>query len=175
MNTWLVLFRAINVGGNNIIPMQALKESLIKIGCSQIQSYIQSGNLLVQHAENNLQVLSQQMVEQVKQDFNCSPKILLLDQQTFKQAVQNNPFPEAELKTIHWFFLSEPTKNADLSILQAVKKDSESYLLTDNVFYLHAPEGIGRSKLVTKVEKSLGVTCTARNGNTVHKLLSWFE
>jgi uncharacterized protein (DUF1697 family) len=40
------------------------------------------------------------------------------------------------------------------------------------VFYLHAPDGIGRSKLASRVEKHLGVTATARNFRTVEKLMA---
>jgi uncharacterized protein (DUF1697 family) len=52
--------------------------------------------------------------------------------------------------------------------LTALKKDNESFLLIEPIFYLHAPDGTGRSKLAEKV---LGVPTTARNGNTVFNIL----
>jgi uncharacterized protein (DUF1697 family) len=97
---------------------------------------------------------------------------LLLTEEQFIQAAAQNPYPEAvvEPKTLHLFFLSELPINPDLMALTQLKKDTESFELIDQVFYLHAPDGIGRSQLVTKVEKLLGVTTTARTWNTVFKL-----
>jgi len=59
-----------------------------------------------------------------------------------------------------------------LDALTELKKDNESFLLKEKVFYLHVPNGIGRSKLAEKVEKKLSVPTTARNWNTVSKLLT---
>jgi uncharacterized protein (DUF1697 family) len=47
------------------------------------------------------------------------------------------------------------------------KKESERFELIDSVFYLHAPEGVGRSKLAANAEKLLGVPMTDRNWRTV--------
>ena len=46
-----------------------------------------------------------------------------------------------------------------------------TYITSKNIFYLYAPEGIGRSRQAAKGEQGLGVPVTARNWNTVRKLL----
>jgi uncharacterized protein (DUF1697 family) len=56
--------------------------------------------------------------------------------------------------------------------IEGLKSATEAYKLLGRVFYLHAPDGIGRSKLASAAEKKLGVTTTARNLNTVRKLLA---
>jgi len=55
--------------------------------------------------------------------------------------------------------------------LTTYEADSESFVLTGKVFYLHAPDGFGRSKLAVRVERLLGVDATARNWRTVSKVL----
>ena len=92
-------------------------------------------------------------------------------------AIESNPFPEAEAepKTLHLFFLSSAASAADVVSISERKSRSERYQLTDRVFYLHAPDGIGRSKLAANVEKLLGVTVTARNWRTVQKLRKMAE
>ena len=60
----------------------------------------------------------------------------------------------------------------DIEALDNAKTPTETYQLTDHVLYLHAPDGIGRSKLAANAEKHLGVVTTARNYRTVEKLLS---
>ena len=74
-------------------------------------------------------------------------------------------------KELHLYFLVSRPKKPDLDRLDAVKARSERFALKDTVFYLYAPDGIGRSKLAAAVERSLGVAATARNWNTVEKLL----
>ena len=56
--------------------------------------------------------------------------------------------------------------------LAIAKAASEKFKLEERIFYLHAPDGIGRSKLAAAVEQSLGVVVTARNLNTVNRLIS---
>lgn len=174
MNAWVVLLRGINVGGKNIVPMKQLANSLESIGCAEVKTYIQSGNLVLQHPISDRQLLATEIAQKVQQDFDCSPKILVLGVKEFEQAALNNPFPKAESepKTLHLFFLIGQTTDTKLSELAKLKKDSESFQLLDSVLYLHAPEGVGRSKLVEKVDKCLGVSTTARNWNTVKKLIA---
>ncbi len=56
--------------------------------------------------------------------------------------------------------------------IASLRSASESYQLIGRVFYLHAPEGVGRSKLAANVEKALGVPVTARNWRSVNAILS---
>jgi hypothetical protein len=46
MASWIALFRGINVGGNNLLPMKDLVVELEKIGYTNIKTYIQSGNVI---------------------------------------------------------------------------------------------------------------------------------
>jgi uncharacterized protein (DUF1697 family) len=93
--------------------------------------------------------------------------------QKIKEAADANPFPkaEAESKSVHLYFLAKTPKDPDLEALNRLKSGKESFKLMDDVFYLHAPDGIGRSKLAARAEKLIGVEATARNWNTVTKLL----
>ena len=173
MSFWVLLLRGINVGGNNIVPMKKLAQMLVEMGCEEVSTYIQSGNVLLQHSQVNSQILAEQIATKMQQTFGFKPNILLLALSQLEQVAAKNPFPEAQSdpKTLHLFFLAEPATQTNLDVLTALKKENESFSLTEQVFYLHAPDGIGRSKLAEKAEKILGVPTTARNWNTVSKLL----
>ena len=95
-----------------------------------------------------------------------------MTQTEFEEAIHNNPFPQVEdfPKTLHLGFLVHEPMNPKLHELEQLKDHGEEFLLKGKVFYLHAPEGIGRSKLAEKIEKYLGVALTMRNWNTVMKL-----
>jgi uncharacterized protein (DUF1697 family) len=104
MNSWIVLLRGINVGGKNTVPMKQLTEMLVGLGCQNVETYIQSGNVLLKHAESNKQVLSKQIAEQMYQTFGFTPQILLLTLAECEQAVANNHFLSLNLSLKHYMF-----------------------------------------------------------------------
>lgn len=171
MNTFIALFRGINVGGNNIIKMKDLVDLLEGLGLQQVKTYIQSGNVVFQTDETST-ILLDKISQAIQQRYGFAPQVLLLTQTEFEEAIHNNPFSQAESlpKTLHLGFLVQEPINPKLDELEQLKSHGEKFLLKGKVFYLHAPEGIGRSKLVEKIEKHLGVSMTMRNWNTVMKL-----
>lgn len=167
------LLRGINVGGRNILPMKALADLLNALGCDNVATYIQSGNVIFRHDESDSVVLQRLISDEVMSRYGFEPRVLILSVPDFEAAVAANPYAvsDQDAKTIHLFFLSDRPTDPDFEKLNSLKKPSERFELIDRVFYLHAPDGIGRSKLATSVEKLLGVPATARNWRTVLKLL----
>ena len=96
----------------------------------------------------------------------------MLSAAELKDALANSPFETTDGKALHFYFLASTPGTPDLAGLEALKTGNEAFKLGDTVFYLYAPDGIGRSKLAEKVERLLGVPATARNLNTVHKLIT---
>ena len=174
MKTYIALFRGINVGGNNILPMKALAALLEKLDAHNVKTYIQSGNAVFQHKSEQAAELSSSISAAIKESHGFEPRVLLLNLIEMEKAVASNPFPEAEVepKTLHLFFLADPPQNPDLQTLDTIKQDNEQFKLIDKVFYLYAPDGIGRSKLAERAEKALGVAATARNWRTVSKIMA---
>lgn len=173
MHTLIALLRGINVGGRNKLPMRELKAVLAEIGLTGVQTYIQSGNVVFQTDRPDLSRLAAEIGAAVQDSHGFTPKVLLLELADLATAVSQNPFPAAEEqhKTLHFYFLGSNPTNPDLARLELLKTESEQFALIDTVFYLYAPDGIGRSKLAMKVEQVLGVAATARNWRTVSKLL----
>jgi len=173
MGLWVAFFRGINVGGHNILPMKALKALLEEMGCENVATYIQSGNVVFLHKEQRPDVLQSRIGQVVHSKYGFEPQVLLLTIDQLSVASAENPFltAESEPKTLHLFFLKADSDSADWSTIELLKSDTEQFRLVDRVFYLYAPDGIGRSKLAAKVEKLLGVPATARNWRTVKKVL----
>ncbi len=172
MKTYIALFRGINVGGNNVLPMKELVPILERIGALNVRTYIQSGNAIFQSQETNASLLSNKISAAIKRSRDFEPQVLLLELEEMENAIKSNPFPEAESepKTLHVYFLASVPKNVDFDDLESIKSDQERFVLKDGVFYLHAPDGIGRSKLAANAEKLLGVPVTSRNWRTVCKI-----
>jgi uncharacterized protein (DUF1697 family) len=165
MNSYVILFRGVNVSGKNILPMKVLTFLLESNGYQQVKTYIQSGNVVLLSDDkpgNNL-------VNLVEQHFGFIVPIVVLTKAEFKVISQNNPYGDVEGKFCHFYFCQQ-TPQLNTEKLDKFKAETEQYQLIGNVFYLHAPDGIGRSKLVANIEKCLGATATGRNLNTVNKL-----
>ncbi len=171
MTIYVALLRGINVGGKNSLPMQDLRDILTALDCEDVKTYIQSGNAVLRSAVDRVR-LSSNIEAAVKKQFGFTPKVLLLNVDDYQSILSANPFPDAidDPKSLHVSFLSEIPSDPDLNSLQALASPTESCELLGNAFYLHAPDGIGRSKLAAKVEKCLGVPATGRNWRTASKL-----
>ena len=152
--------------------MKALVVLIEEIGAKKVRTYIQSGNAVFQSAEKNSSKLSKQVAAEIKKRYGFEPHVLLLSLEAINTAIAKNPFPEAEADStsLHLGFLASTPQNPALERLNSFKKASERFHLSDNVFYLHAPEGVGRSKLAANTEKLLGVPMTVRNWRTVCKI-----
>ncbi|PCI59863.1 MAG: hypothetical protein COB37_10475 [Kordiimonadales bacterium] len=173
MTVWIALFRGINVGGNNIVPMKELRTLLEGIGFSGVQTYIQSGNAVFSSSETSAEKIRTLILKSVEEKFGFTTKIMMLQRDELEAAVSANPFPEGEAdpKMLHLFFLGARPENTDLAVFDQWKKDSESIALIGDVFYLHAREGIGRSKTAERAERLLAVSATARNWRSSCKIL----
>jgi len=172
MSIWIALLRGINVGGKNILKMDDLKQTLEKLNLQNVQTYIQSGNVVFSSKRKAAARLEDEIANAIKKKHGFRPQLFVLNVDRLRKAMQANPFPaaEADPKSLHLFFLCTTAKSPDKDAIRKAKLSTEKYELTSDVFYLYAPDGTGRSKLAANVEKYLGVPTTARNWRTVLKL-----
>lgn len=171
MRTYIALFRGINIAGNNPLPMRVLIGILERLGCKDIKTYIQSGNAVFRTGNGTAKQLAEAISSGIEKERGFKPKVLLLSAAVLEKAIANNPFSTADGRALHFLFLAARPKHPDLAGLMTIKSKTEQFRLVNNVFYLYAPDGVGRSKLVAKVESALGVPVTGRNWNTINKLM----
>jgi uncharacterized protein (DUF1697 family) len=169
MNVYIALLRGINVGGKNRLPMKELAAILEGVGAQKVRTYIQSGNAVFVHKDADGSTLSARIGKEVGKRHGFEPQVLLLSLDDLDQAIRRNPFPEAEKDpvTLHVGFLAGVPAHPDVKALEAVRGERERFRLVGRVFYLHAPDGIGRSKLAARAERLLGVPMTDRNWKSV--------
>jgi uncharacterized protein (DUF1697 family) len=170
MQTWIALLRGINVGGKNILPMASLVADLHSLKLQNIRTYIQSGNVVFETRAKNRGPLAEKIAARIEQQHGFRPHVLLLSEAELQHAISANPFSDSDPKSVHFFFLDSTPTAPDIKSLDDAKAPREEYRIADQVLYLHAPDGIGRSKLAKNAERYLGVVATARNLRTVHKL-----
>ena len=175
MSLQVALLRGINVGGKNILPMQDLREILGELGCESIATYIQSGNAVFKSKRKSVGI-ARSISKAIEKRFGFEPSVLVISAATFAAIAGANPYAAkaAEPKHVHTLFLAGPADDADLKRMHERKSSTEEFTLTDAAVYLHAPDGIARSKLANEMERHLGVSATGRNQRTVEKLLALF-
>lgn len=171
MKTYIALLRGINVSGKNIIKMTALKEMFANLNFENIQTYIQSGNVIFSTNESK-DDLAKCISNQIKTTFELVVPVLVIEKDELNKIILQLPFSEFEEKDVYFTFLNEASKVTDISKISEKKSNTEQLLITENVIYLLCPEGYGNTKLSNNfLEKQLKVLCTTRNLKTSRKLL----
>ncbi len=176
MSRQIALLRGINVGGHNSFPKAgqlALAESL---GFRDVSVLLQTGNIVFADPGTPPEETARTIQDRIAAELGLTVPVVVRTRDELAAAIAANPFPQAvpEPKSLHVTFLSAVP--ADTSRLDALDVDAfapDRFLLTGRELYLWCPGGMGRSKLAAAVSRApLGVTATARNWNTVTKLLA---
>ncbi len=169
--TTVALLRGINVGGSGKLSMADLKSALIAAGAEAPETYIQSGNAIFDGRPRHGDIL-----DQIEARAGFRPTLMMIESAVFLGIAGSNPFLKAvdDPKSLLVFFLAQPSSTGPAQ-LDAVKGVEERIVLTQAAMYLHTPKYLSGSKIAPKAERLLGVSVTARNWNTVAKLVDMLE
>ena len=170
MTVWIVLLRGINVGGKHIVPMKKLRELLDTAGFSDIGTYIQSGNCVFKAQAEDRSTVANTVSSLIEGEFGFRPSSFALTPDEIEAALEANPFPADDPKTVHLQFLDGPPQKADLDGLRAIAQPGEDIALIGNVLYLHLPHGAGRSPVAMKLGQYVKADMTGRNIGSVRKI-----
>lgn len=175
MKTYISILRAINVSGQKVIKMDALKRMYESLHFENVRTYIQSGNVLFSSAEADPKELESIISAKIQAEFGFEVPVLVLSIETLEKIVQDNPFAEGNGKDIaflHVTFLADSPVDYDLeSILQKKQRDEE-IAITSKAVYMYCPHGYGKTKLHNSfLESKLKIPATTRNWKTTKEIL----
>jgi uncharacterized protein (DUF1697 family) len=172
MTTYVALLRAVNVGGNNLIKMADLRDLLTGLGLETVQTLLQSGNAVFKTRSKDRGRLAEEISTAIHQAHGHRPDVILRTAPELRRALDQVPFDaSANPSLVHINFLAAPA-DAEGARQVSAWEGPETVVVKGSEVYLHYPEGSGRSKLNRlPMEKMLGTRGTARNLNTVRKLL----
>ena len=166
----IALLRGVNVGGHHKLPMKELAKVLEANGCSNVRTYIQSGNIVYDG-----DVPANEIGRAIKKEFGFNPPIFILTAKELERIAKRCPFrrhAEENPKSVHVYFLSRAPDKSVETELSKIKSSMEEFALTGKTFYLHSPKGLSASKIAEKADRLLKVDNTARNWNTVCALIT---
>ena len=176
LSEFVCLLRGVNVGSSNRIGMSEVRKLMEKLDFSRIQTYIQSGNIIFSTCIQCKSTLSTMIYNELLLHGVSAP-VTILTCQELQDIADSNPYPNAvsEPKSLHVYLLASEPDHRDMQELSTLCSKSEEVRLRNSgdVYYLfvHAPEGIGKSKLISKMERVLNMSATGRNWRTIQRLL----
>jgi len=163
--TCVVLLRGINVGRNNRLPMHVLTRSLQDAGCTDVRTYLQSGQAVVRADPDGLE-------DRVRAALPLDAAVLVRSGLELAEVVARNPFPDrtSEPKRLHVAFLSREPDPADVAAL-GQRHGADRMVADGRELYVSYGGGSQESTLTGPlVDRRLKVVSTWRNWTTVSKL-----
>lgn len=164
---YVILLRGINVGGNRKVPMVALRAAFEAAGCTAVETYIQSGNAVLESALPAGE-LRAALEAAVRDAFGFDIDIMVRSAAEMAVIAAGNPYPLDDEKALHVAFLHAPPP--DPAALAAVDCAPEALTVSGRELYYYLPNGMGRALLPAEVAKRCRAPMTVRNWRTVTKL-----
>jgi uncharacterized protein (DUF1697 family) len=171
VTTWVALLRGINVGGNNKVPMADLRAMCIGLGYDNVESYIQSGNVVFDASGSEASVIAE-VEAALLATFGLKLSVVVRSAAELVDLVARNPFRhETDGSKLHVTCFAEPLAASVVAKLDPAFAPPDTFVIDGRDMYLHLPGGMGTSKLAVHVGQKLGKLGTTRNWNTVLKLV----
>ena len=171
MPTYIALLRGINVSGQKKIKMADLRQLLTDAGLDNVQTYLQSGNVVFR-SEADAEEAAQKIERCILTHYGYAVEVIITTFAQLQKIVAENPFTSQNTQLLYVTFLAEAPIPDQLEKLQTRDYSPEAFVMRDNIIYILAANGYGRAKLNNNfLEKKLKVAATTRNWKTVNALL----
>jgi uncharacterized protein (DUF1697 family) len=179
MTVFIALFRGINVGGHKKVKMDVLKKLHESLGFRDVRTYVQSGNVVFKSESADPAGIARRIESEFERAHGFPAKVILRTSGELREVVRKNPLQSQEgkeAKFLHVVFLAGRPENAATKEFLNNYHGPEELNAVGKELYIYYTNGAGRSKLTNAlIEKKLKVPGTARNWNTVTKLLELAE
>ena len=165
---YIILLRGINVSGKNKIPMLDLRTLLNDLEYQNVQTYIQSGNIILESTFSKNET-SQRINKSIKEKFGFDIPVIVRTIPELKKTIENYPFSIENEKIVAFTFLD---RSSEIKEIEIKNIGEDQYKINGDVVYLNCPSTFAKTKISNNVlEKKLQVIATTRNLRTTLKLL----
>lgn len=172
-NIFVALLRGVNVGGNNMISMKALKESFEAIGFTQVTTYINSGNVIFKTKETDARKLERKIERMLAKDFQLDSKVVVRSVAEMEELL--NSLPSSWDDDSRWryyvIFLRHSIDSEKILADLPANDDIEQIVYRPGTLLWSALiSGLTRSKIHKLSGQKIYREMTVRNLNTTRKL-----
>jgi len=174
----IAMLRGVNLGNHQKLNMEALRKHCAGLGLEDVQTYIQSGNLIFRDSGNPA-TLARRLEDGIEARFGFRPPVILRTAAELRKVIAKNPFAARSginpSRLLVFFLATSPARQA-LNRLFAMPCDPEELRANGRELYIYYPEGMARPRIpLARLEKTLQCFSTGRNWNTVLKLAAMAE
>ena len=166
---WVLLLRAVNVGGNNALAMKDLTAVLEELGHTDVKTYLNSGNATFESSARSAEKLASEVEAALRKALHLDVRACVRKAADLAKALEELPSLSGYVAVNVLF--DKPTAAA-LSEFLSADWSPEVVEGNDQVLYIGFQHA-GRTKLtLARIEKALGVSATARTPATLRKLIA---
>ena len=173
LNVFVALLRGVNVGGNNMISMRALKESFETMGFTQVATYINSGNILFTTKETDARKLEKKIEQMLSKDYQLDSKVVVRSLPEMATLVQSLPpsWDGDSNRRYNVIFLRHTIDSEKILADLPIKSDIEELLYRPGTLLWSAQASdVNRTNMVKLSSRKIYRDMTIRNLNTTRKL-----
>jgi uncharacterized protein (DUF1697 family) len=164
---YAAMLRGINLGARNRVAMPALRELFEAMGFADVETYVQSGNVVFSASSKPDAVA---ITKRIAEDLGATSPVLIRSATELAKIVKGNPFT-GDVSSFHVTLLEDKPKAADVAAIDAERYAPDEFKVVGKDVYLRCPKGYGVSKLSNALfEKKLGTVATTRNWKTISNL-----
>jgi uncharacterized protein (DUF1697 family) len=179
MSVVIAMLRAVNVAGYQKLNMEALRTLCGGLGLRDVQTYIQSGNLIFRADKGAPEELARKVEDGIHGKYGFKPNVIVRTPSELRKVIANNPFagrPEVAPNRLLVLFLAGTPSRQAREQISAIPCEPEEMHIKGRELYIYYPNGMARPKIpMARIEKLLATPSTGRNWNTVNKLLAMAE
>ena len=173
-DVYVALLRGVNLGGRNKLPMKDLAGMFARAGCTDVVTYIQSGNVVFRATEACAARVPSAIAKAVADRLGFRAPVVMRTAGELRGVARGNPFLRAgaEAESLHVMFLADRPSPARVATLDPKRSPTDEFEVVGREIYLRCPNGVGRTKLTNAYfDAKLATTSTMRNWRTVLKLV----
>lgn len=174
LQTSAAFLRGINVGGKNKLPMKELVPIFEGLGCSSVQTYIQSGNVVFKADTDLLKQLPDLVTAEIERKLGLKVPVIVRSAAALKKVVKANPFADRDSapQALGFGFLQEKASKAQIARLDPDRSPGDEFHVSAREVYFLFPNGMARTKLTSAYfDKQLDTVLTVRNWKTVQRVI----
>lgn len=144
----VALLRGVTPIGKNRIPkMKYLVEILENVGFKRVETYIQSGNILLETSlsdEETASLIHKTILEKIGADLS----VIIKTKEQFAKAIEENPFSEDyDLSRIHLVFTNDQINNKKVQKVKETDFNDEIFEVGTQCFYMYLPRYAEKKKI----------------------------
>ena len=174
----VALLRGLNVGGKNRMAMTDLAQLFVEAGCTEVRTFIQSGNVIFKATDSKLNKLPALIAKNIEGRFGYKTPVVLRTVEQLGETIQHNPFLKAGAAedSLHVYFLANAPDARRIASLDPARSSPDAFFVRGRDVYLQMPNGMARTKLSNAYfDSKLATISTARNWRTILKLFELMQ